>query len=221
MNPSIATYQMSSGRFGRTLLAAMEEVLGRDGVEQVLEKATQGRSSFSLSGQIPWTFDVVSALHEALEALYGPLAAAGLARRIGRAEFLPTLREFGDEFGLTSLAFRMLPFTKKIVQATESLAAIFENYGPLETSACYEHQSGSNFKSYVLQETDTLIWRIENCPFCWERYAALPACQVAVGLLEEMLYWLSNGKLFQVEETECIACGAESCTIRFQKVPIG
>jgi predicted hydrocarbon binding protein len=41
-----------------------------------------------------------------------------------------------------------------------------------------------------------------------------------VGLLQESLYWLSGGKIFNVEETECIARGDPACTILIEKQPI-
>jgi len=43
---------------------------------------------------------------------------------------------------------------------------------------------------------------------------------LAVGLLHESLYWVSGGKQFAVEETECIASGAASCVIAINKRPV-
>ena len=34
-----------------------------------------------------------------------------------------------------------------------------------------------------------------------------PVCHLAVGLLQEALYWVSGGKVFNVEEKTCIAAG--------------
>jgi predicted hydrocarbon binding protein len=43
---------------------------------------------------------------------------------------------------------------------------------------------------------------------------------MAVGLLQESLYWMSGGKFFSVEETRCIACGDSECNIVIEKLPM-
>jgi predicted hydrocarbon binding protein len=47
-----------------------------------------------------------------------------------------------------------------------------------------------------------------------------PACHLAVGLLQESLYWVSGGKIFNVQETHCIARGDPACTIAIGMTPI-
>jgi predicted hydrocarbon binding protein len=41
-----------------------------------------------------------------------------------------------------------------------------------------------------------------------------------VGLLQEALYWVSGGKVFNVEEKTCIAAGDKVCTIEIDQSPI-
>jgi predicted hydrocarbon binding protein len=65
-----------------------------------------------------------------------------------------------------------------------------------------------------------LFWHIERCPLCWERRAQEPVCHLAVGLLQEALYWLSGGKVFTVEEITCVATGDKACTIVVDQSPI-
>ena len=65
-----------------------------------------------------------------------------------------------------------------------------------------------------------LYWIIERCPLCWERKAAEPVCHLAVGLLQEALYWLSGGKIFNVEEIACLARGDQACTILIDQTPL-
>lgn len=48
-----------------------------------------------------------------------------------------------------------------------------------------------------------------------------PSCHLAVGILQEALYWISSGKYFNVEETTCIAQGDSACTIEISKTPLG
>jgi predicted hydrocarbon binding protein len=45
-------------------------------------------------------------------------------------------------------------------------------------------------------------------------------CHLAVGLLQESLYWLSGGKMFNVEETACIGRGDAACTISIDRTPL-
>jgi predicted hydrocarbon binding protein len=72
----------------------------------------------------------------------------------------------------------------------------------------------------VEQNDGKLFWHIERCPLCWERHAAEPVCHLAVGVLQEALFWLSGGKVFNVEEQTCIAAGDETCTIVVDQTPI-
>ena len=46
-----------------------------------------------------------------------------------------------------------------------------------------------------------------------------PVCHLAVGLLQEALYWVSGGKVFNVEEKTCIAAGDATCTIEIDANP--
>jgi predicted hydrocarbon binding protein len=75
-------------------------------------------------------------------------------------------------------------------------------------------------KVRVDDDNGKLYWHIERCPLCWERSAKEPVCHLAVGLLQEALYWLSGGKVFNVEEVTCIAAGDETCTIVIDQSPI-
>jgi predicted hydrocarbon binding protein len=44
-------------------------------------------------------------------------------------------------------------------------------------------------------------------------------CYLAVGALQEALYWISSGKFFGVEEILCAAKGDPTCSIRVGKEP--
>jgi predicted hydrocarbon binding protein len=41
-----------------------------------------------------------------------------------------------------------------------------------------------------------------------------------VGLLQEALYWVSGGKVFNVAEKTCVAAGDQACTIVVDESPI-
>jgi predicted hydrocarbon binding protein len=190
------------GRMGRVILQAMEEILGQAGMNAVLKRTglpAQNDLQSAPDQDLKFSFSNISALQTGLEVEYGGRVGRGLALRIGRACLKYSLREFSPELGLTDLAFRLLPLQAKLKAGSETFAALFNKYTDQR----------------VRLETDekTILWRIERCPLCWERHAEGACCHLAVGLLQEAMYWLSGGKYFEVVEKQCIACGAEACII--------
>ena len=153
-----------------------------------------------------FSFSTVSTLMDMLEQVYGPHGGRGLALRIGRACFNNGVRLYGTQLGITEMAFRLLPLPAKISAGAKALAELFDSF--------------TDQKVRVEEDGDKLLWHIERCPLCWERHAQEPACHLAVGLLQEALYWLSGGKVFNVEEKTCIAAGDETCTIVIDQTPI-
>jgi predicted hydrocarbon binding protein len=148
----------------------------------------------------------VSGLHTALEQAYGPRGGRGLALRIGRACFNYGLREYGSQLGLTELAFRLLPLSTKLHVGVRSFADLFNRHTDQVVK--------------VEENEEQVLWHIQRCPLCWGRKADEPICHLAAGLLQESLYWLSGGKIFEVEETQCIARGEAACTFRINRQPI-
>ena len=195
---------------GRVILQAMEEILGHSGLNAVLNLT-------GLSGYIndypPYTQDLkfpfahISGLQAGLERAYGPRAGRGLAVRVGRACLKYGLREFGPELGLADLGFRMLPLQTKLKTGSEAFAELFNKF--------------SDQRVRLERDERYIYWHIERCPLCWERQADGPCCHLAVGLLQEALYWVSGGRYFEVEEKQCIACGASECTILIDRTPMG
>ena len=100
-------------KIGRIVLLAMEEIMGRNGVNAVLNLSKMRH----LIGNYPpnnWidnsSFNDVSAIQKALDDMYGPRGGRGLALRAGRACFKYGLKEFGPVLGIADLTFRLLPF---------------------------------------------------------------------------------------------------------------
>ncbi|MCL4273021.1 MAG: 4-vinyl reductase [Anaerolineales bacterium] len=196
-------------KMGRIILLGMEEVISKGGVDAILHLAelddliqnyppSKTEKSFS--------FEKVSLLLGTLEQAYGPRGGRGLALRTGRASFKYGLKEYGSMLGLTEVAFRLLPLSTKLRVGARSFAELFNKHTDQRVR---------------VEETDsTIFWHIERCPLCWERKADEPICHLAVGLLQEALYWLSGGKVFNVEETACIARGDSNCTILVYKTPL-
>lgn len=196
-------------KMGRLILLSMEEVIGKSGMDAIFDlvigdELTQTPSS--ASNERTFSFEAIRQIHLALELAYGPRGGRGLALRTGRACFKYGLKEYGSLLGLTEMAFRLLPLPTKLRTGARSFADLFNK----QTDQLVR-----------VEETDThIFWHIERCPLCWERSADEPVCHLAVGLLQEALYWLSGGKVFSVEETACHARGEEHCTISIQKAPL-
>jgi predicted hydrocarbon binding protein len=195
---------------GRVVLLAMEEILGRGGVNAILNLAAlsqyiQDYPPYNQDLEIPFTH--ISLLQAKLESAYGPRAGRGLAMRVGRACFKYGLREFAPELGLTNQSFRLLPLQTKIKTGSEAFAGLFNNYTDQRVS--------------LEMDEKYIFWQMQRCPLCWGRQTEDPCCHLEVGLLQEALFWVSGGKYFEVEEKKCIACGDSECTIRIARTPIG
>jgi predicted hydrocarbon binding protein len=196
-------------RMGRIILESMEEVVGRNGLNAVLNLAGLGGmiGNYPPSDKKPkFSFEIVSGLMEKLEQAYGPRGGHGLAVRIGRTSFKYGMREFGPQMGLNETAFRFLPFSTKLRIGGQSLADMFNK----ETDQ----------RIRIEKRDGKLLWHIERCPLCWGRHTNDTVCHLAVGLLQESLYWVSGGKIFKVEETLCLARGDPTCTIEIDQTPL-
>jgi predicted hydrocarbon binding protein len=187
----------------------MDEVMGQMGVNAVLKLA----SLSSLIENYPidnternFPFSTISGLTEMLEQVYGPHGGRGLALRVGRACFNYGVRQYGTQMGLTEMAFRLLPLPAKLTAGATAFAELFNRF--------------TDQKVRVEQDDGKLLWHIERCPLCWERHTHEPVCHLAVGLLQEALFWISGGKVFNVEEKTCIAAGDETCTIVIDQTPM-
>ena len=184
-NETSVTYYYPN-RLGRILLIAMEEVIGRNGVNAVLNQAKlRNRINSYPKNNLDknFRFEEVSQIQVALEASYGIRGGRGLALRTGRACFKHILHEFGPEMGFSDLAFRLLPLDEKIRTTAEVFAELFNQY--------------SDQQVVVTEAGNRYLWTINRCPFCWHRRAEDPVCLQAVGLLQEALYWVSSGKVLQ------------------------
>ena len=196
-------------RMGRIILQAMEEVIGRTGVSTILDLASQAQLIENYppdAAERSFPFEAVSGLQTALEQAYGPRGGRGVALRTGRASFNYGLREYGSQLGLTETAFRLLPLPTKLHIGARSFAELFNRH--------------TDQVVHVEDSPAYIWWHIERCPLCWGRHAEGPVCHLAAGLLQESLYWLSGGKIFDVEETQCVAGGDPDCTFRIDKQPI-
>jgi predicted hydrocarbon binding protein len=195
-------------KMARIIFMGMEEVMGSHGVDAVLRLASLEKfiQNYPPPGkERDFSFETISLLQSTLEQAYGPRGGRGLALRVGRACFQYGLKEYGSMLGLTEMAFRLLSLPTKLRSGTHTFADLFNTHTDQKVS---------------VEEKDNMIfWHIERCPLCWDRTADEPVCHMAVGLLQESLYWLSGGKVFDVKEITCIAQGDATCTIVINPIP--
>ena len=200
----------STNMYGRITLLSFEDVLGKRGLNVLLNLA-------SLSGLIDhyppsnmdrgFDFADQAAILVALEELYGPRGGRGLAVRAGRSSFKGLLDNFGTLSGITDLADKELPFQAKMGSGLACAAKTFTEVSDQQTT--------------VQEVDDSFIWTIHQCPSCWSRQGAdKPVCSVTVGFLQACLHWLSNGHEFHVNETRCCALGDATCDFMIQKEPV-
>jgi len=183
--------------------------MGRNGVHAVLKLASLSKLLEDYppdNTDLAFSFSNMSTIMDMLEQVYGPHGGRGLALRIGRACFTSGIRQYGTQMGVTEMAFRLLPLPSKVSAGARAFAELFNHF--------------TDQKVRIEEDGDRLLWHIERCPLCWERHAREPVCHLAVGLLQEALYWLSGGKVFNVEEKTCIAAGDDACTIVIDQMPL-
>lgn len=193
-------------KLARIVLLALEEVLGRNGLNAVLNLA---RLPHFIAHYPPADFTdgvefaQISGLLAAIDEMYGPRGGRMLALRAGRTCFKHGIKDFGGLVGLGDLLFRILPLNLRARLGLEVVVEILNRY--------------SDHLVSLHQEEDAYFVVAERCGACWERRTTYPACALVVGLLQEGLYWISGGHLFAVEETTCMAMGDATCTFRVDK----
>ena len=182
-------------KFGLITLKSLEEVMGKNGLNAILNLA--GLNNY-IDSYPPdnlekgFDFAELSAIGTGLEEMYGPRGGRGLALRAGRATFSDALKNFGALAGVADLAFVVLPLHAKLRIGVPAMAKIFSQL--------------SDQLSTVEEKDNEYIYTIHKCPCCWGRHNAdKPVCFIATGLLQEGLKWVSGGNEFRVNESE--VCG--------------
>jgi predicted hydrocarbon binding protein len=196
-------------KISRIILLALRDVIGDNGSHAVL---TTARLAPFIEHDPPadfepgLTFVEVGRLFEALEGIYGLQGGRQLLRQAGRESFKYWVEGFGGVLTVADVLLRILPISLRVRIGIEVLAEILKRYA---------------YHSITLGEgRDRYFFVMERCGFCWGRKASDPICGFIVGALEEILFWVSRGRHFIIEETTCIACGDPVCTVVIDKVAL-
>lgn len=196
-------------KMGRIFLVALEDVMGKNGVNAILnlaglEQYIDNYPPDNLDKQ--FDFAEISAVLNALEQTYGPRGGRGLSLRAGRALFANGLRNFGALAGAGDLAFKVLPLDTKLKIGVPAIAKIFN--------------SVTDQVSNVQDHGDHYIYTLERCSMCWDRKTDKPCCHVVVGIIQEALKWVSGGKEFKIDMLSCMGCGDDMGRLKIYKEPI-
>jgi predicted hydrocarbon binding protein len=196
-----------ANKFALTMLQALEDVVGKNGVNAILNLA----NCSNLIDHYPpknlaqeFDFADVSAINQAVAEMYGERGGRGLALRAGRATFDEELRTYGALAGTGAREFQLLPMQARLRVGLPALAKIFSS---ISDQLCT-----------VDEREESYVYSIHRCPVCWGRGPANhPVCYSMVGLLEESVKWISGSHEFQVLEADCLAMGAEACRFLIYK----
>lgn len=198
-----------ANKLGRILLLAVEETVGRSGLNAILNLA----GLWGLVDHYPpdnsdrrFSFGQVAAVQQALGTLYGPRGGRSISHRAGRAAFRQGVAEIGPRSLIANPGFRLLPLKMRTKLSFDALGYTFSRF--------------SDQRVRLEEDDDCFSWLVEICALCWGRQSAEPCCHLGVGLVSAALSWASDGRNYPVEEEECAACGAPNCLIVAKKRPL-
>jgi hypothetical protein len=194
---------------GRLYLISLEDVMGRNGVNALLNLAgarhlVNNYPASNLKREFP--FSDLTTISHSTETMYGPRGARGMELRAGSYAFNLGLNEFGPLICMADLALKLMPMTMKMKIALNATAQTFDRF--------------SDQPTHVEERKGQFIYVIEKCPVCWGRTSEKSCCHLAQGILEEALTWVTGGHSFHMEEIECRGTGNNSCTFAIDKDPV-
>jgi predicted hydrocarbon binding protein len=198
-----------STQLTEVIIKGMQEFIGQPELDDILSKCSEipyRSCDQMLQAGAVMDYSQVSALQQAVEEVYGPQGARGVALRSGRSAFCYFLKTFGEKTGLRELDFRLLPPRRRLKTGLERLAHVMN----AETGG----------EVIIQDDEDAWLVRIGRCPECWKKQSEATHCFFSVGLLQEFISWLSGGKIYLVEEIACRAKGDPACIIRIDKKPL-
>lgn len=204
MTPMVKSGFLLPNKFARHFLLALEDLAGKHGLVATLNIAhlSEWASDYPADD---WSREVdhaeVSALHSALEDLFGPKGGRGLARQAASSSF-HTIFEALEPFQVIAASIEEKPFEEMGLRGLNALSQALTSNAEIE-STVREVDGGWQFD-------------LVRCPVCWSRKSESPVCSSIGGLIEECLRWCTGGQVFQAVETFCISQGAQACVFLIQ-----
>ena len=188
----------------RQALVAVEEVMGKNGLNAVLRMSSLEQYIDNLPPD-DLNPSVKSSdyarLNEAIESFYGR-GGRGMLRRIGKASFQYAVREQSALLGLAGVALKLLPRKQQMRFILNSMANALK-------------KTNRQVQVEVEEADNTFVYVARTCSVCYGRQSDKPICHLYVGSIGEAVRW-ATGQPYQVQETHCIAKGDPYC--RFEVI---
>jgi bacteriochlorophyll 4-vinyl reductase len=188
----------------RQALTAIEEVMGKNGLNTVLriaglEQYIDNLPPDDLNPSVKSSD--YARLNEEIESFYGR-GGRGILHRIGKASFQYAVREQSALLGLAGVALKLLPQKQRVRFILNSLVNVLKKTNP-------------QVRVEVEEADGKLAMVACTCSVCYGRRSDKPICHLYVGSIGEAVQW-ATGHPYQVRETQCIAKGDPCC--RFEVV---
>ena len=183
----------------RQALVAVEEVMGKNGLNAVLrmsnlEQYVDNLPPDDLNPSVKSSD--YARLNEAIESFYGR-GGRGMLHRIGKASFQYAVREQSALLGLAGVALKLLPRKQQIRFILNSVANALK-------------KTNSQVQVEVEEADNTFVYVARTCSVCYARQSDKPICHLYVGSIGEAVRW-ATGQPYQIQETHCIAKGDPYC----------
>ena len=203
-----------SGRYlpnklGYVTLLSLQDVMGKNGVNAVLNLANlrswiNAYPSDTLERHVD--FAEYSAINGALDDMYGPRGARGLAMRAGRATFDQVLRNFNALASVGDFAFKLMSPHAKLKFGLSAIGRILSQVSDQHVT--------------ITEQPEAYLYTVDQCSVCWGRHAEAPSCNILLGMLQSSVKLISGGSEFSIVETRCCAVGDPVCEFTILKEPL-
>lgn len=197
----------------RWALLAAEEIIGKEGVDEVLMHAGLRRMIGSYPAELlvpsgQYTFGDYANFNASLIALTG-VAGKAIAMRVGRLSAYRAIKQQGGTFNVETItAARSMDVATQIRMG---LSAVMAGFFVLNRDAKQE------FIGSVEDVGESYHFILETCPVCAGKHATAPMCWLIEGTIEEGGRELF-GKFVDVVQTKSRATGDPFCLWEVPKV---
>ncbi len=171
-----------------------------EGLTEVLGEARMEDLAASLDASLA-PFDLES-LRQALVMAYGNHSAAGMMVRAGRAAFSRLLLRYAAELGFEEQTFRLLAPRRKMLTALQRLA----NWLGIQGAGEFEVGVEEGYWQWF----DRAGFEGAGIPRLW------PACPFLLGMLQELTYWVSSGRVYPIREKDL----PQGCVLEITQKPL-
>ncbi len=188
---------------------ALDDVLGANGVHALFNYAHLSQYIDHMpESDLAKTIDFadISSLFGAMEDLYGPRGARGLALRTGRQMFKQSLSIPETLSGISDQSLQLIPEIDRISFVLKGICETFIKISDQPMS--------------VAIKDDSFEVTIQKCGVCWGRKTDHAQCAMYTGFFQQALTWAAGGKEYPVEELHCIGKGDGECLWSIGKKPM-